>query len=53
MDPEFIRTVEVECKRAIAKVVHRHFGDMPPKIPVLMAKAAIAVLEAVVEEKHE
>lgn len=50
MDQDFVRQLELDCERALAKVVDKHVENLPPHIAHLMAKAAVSVLEAVLED---
>ncbi len=52
MDPNQIRRLEEHVASAIAGVLEGHFADCPqtPRLTHLMAKAAVAVLEAVAEK---
>lgn len=46
---EFIDELEEECEQVLRDVVSAHIDDVPPHIAHLMAKAAVAVLEAIIE----
>jgi hypothetical protein len=50
MDPNDVRRLEEACERAMAEVLRKHYSStVQPRICHLMAKAAVAVLEAVTE----
>ena len=52
MDHDEVRRLEVACEKAIAEVLRRHFKKpIPGRTGHWMAKAAVAVLEAVLEEE--
>ena len=46
---EFVAELEEECEAALREVVEGHIEDLPPHIAHLMAKAAVSVLEAIIE----
>lgn len=58
MDHEQVRTLEDEIETAVTAVIEKHFRRRKPKVAVgrrtqyLMAKAAVAVLEAVIEDSR-
>lgn len=49
MDPEQIRELEAACEAVLAEVAADYLADVSEHTPHLMAKAAVAVLEAVLE----
>jgi len=49
MDPEQIRELEEACEAALSDVAADYLADVSEQTPHLMAKAAVAVLEAVLE----
>jgi hypothetical protein len=52
MNRDEVRTLEDACQEAIAEVLRRHFKKpIPGRTGHLMAKAAVAVLEAVLDEE--
>jgi hypothetical protein len=54
MDHNEVRRLEEACERALADVLRQHLHDpMSPGVRHLMAKAAVAVLEAVLHERGE
>ncbi|MCP4170938.1 MAG: hypothetical protein GY758_09230 [Fuerstiella sp.] len=50
MNPENVAELEADCEEALRLVVEAYFEEFPKRVVHLMAKAAVAVLEAVVEE---
>ena len=51
MNHDEVRRLEEACEEAIAEVLRRHIKKpIPGRTGHLMAKAAVAVLEAVLEE---
>ena len=48
----FVEDLEDECEQALRAVVEEYYEDLPKRTVHLMAKAAVAVLEAVVDD-HE
>ena len=54
MDPEEVRGLEEASERALADVLRQHLHDpVSPRVRHLMAKAAVAVLEAVIHDRDE
>ena len=52
MDPNDVRRLEEACQRALADVLRKHYrASVHPRVCHLMAKAAVAVLEAVTESE--
>jgi hypothetical protein len=52
MNRDEVRTLEEACQEAIAEVLRRHWGKpIPGRTAHWMAKAAVAVLEAAVEQE--
>ena len=49
----WVEELEAECERALQSVVDEHLDAVPSRTVHLMAKAAVAVLEAVVEDEDE
>jgi len=49
MDPDDLHELEAACEAALAGVVAEYLEDAAERTAHLMAKAAVAVLEAVVE----
>jgi hypothetical protein len=50
MDSHDVKRLEEACQRAIIDVLRKHYSlSVPPRVCHLMAKAAVAVLEAVTE----
>lgn len=48
----FVEDLEDECEQVLRRVVEEYYEDLPSRTVHLMAKAAVAVLEAVVDD-HE
>ena len=54
MDPEEVRGLEEASERALADVLRQHLHDpVSPRVRHLMAKAVVAVLEAVLHDWDE
>jgi hypothetical protein len=54
MNHDEVRELEEACEEALVEVLKRHFRHpLPPRTPHLMAKAAVTVLEAVVQNRRE
>lgn len=53
MDPNDVRELEVACEAALADVVGEYLENCSEHTAHLMAKAAVAVLEAVYENAEE
>jgi hypothetical protein len=54
MDHNVVLELETACERAIAEVLRKHYPhEVLHRVRHLMAKAAVAVLEAVDEAKTE
>jgi hypothetical protein len=51
MQNDFVKQLETECEKAITKVVARYVDNLPPQIAHLMAKAAVTVLEAAIDDE--
>jgi hypothetical protein len=52
MDHDEVRGLEEACEQALADVLRQHLhAPMSPRVRHLMAKAAVAVLEAVLHER--
>ena len=52
-DEGYVDELESACEEALQHVVEEHFEGVSPRTVHLMAKAAVSVLEAVVEEIDE
>jgi hypothetical protein len=52
MDKDDVRNFEEACEKALATVLKKKFpkAKVPPRTCHLMAKAAVSVLEAVMDE---
>jgi len=50
MNRQNVAELESDCEEALRLIVEVYFEEFPERIVHLMAKAAVAVLEAVVEE---
>lgn len=48
----YVEDLEEECGQALRGVVQEYFDGLPPRTVHLMAKAAVAVLEAVVDDSE-
>ncbi|MFY9254718.1 MAG: hypothetical protein WAO83_14795 [Fuerstiella sp.] len=53
MNREDVKELEEACEHALIPVIHEVFEDLPPRIVHLMAKAAVAVVEAAMEHGEE
>jgi hypothetical protein len=54
MNHDAVRELEDACERALAEVLQRHAVEpWSPRLSHLMAKAAVAVLEAVIDDRGE
>jgi hypothetical protein len=52
MNHDEVRRLEEACQKALAEVLRRHFKQaIPDRTGHWMAKAAVAVLEAVLDEE--
>lgn len=51
MKPKDVNRLEADCEQALRSVVEKHFDNVSPHTLHMMAKAAIAVLEAVIEDE--
>ncbi len=53
MKGEDVRDLEEACERALLPVIDEFFEHLPAKVVHLMAKAAVAVVEAAMEHSDE
>ena len=53
MNGEDVAEFEAACERALRPFVHEHIDDLSDNVIHLMAKAAVAVLEAALAEDED
>ncbi len=53
MNREDVRELEAACEQALMPVIDEFFEDLPPRVIHLMAKAAVAVVEAAMEHSED
>ncbi|APZ93170.1 hypothetical protein [Fuerstiella marisgermanici] len=53
MNGEDVAEFEAACERALRPFIEEHIDDLPEHVVHLMAKAAVAVLEAALAEDEE